>query len=80
MDVNGNLYGTTSYGGAYNYYGTVFKLSKANFKWMETVLYSFTGGSDGFYPGGGVAIRNGLLYGTTSQGGNGPGVVYQIQP
>ena len=80
MDANGNLYGTTSYGGAFNYYGTVFKLSKPAYKWVETVLYSFTGGTDGFYPGGGVTIRNGLLYGTTSQGGNSPGVVYQIQP
>jgi len=45
---------------SYNYYGTVFKVSKPAYKWVETVLYSFTGGSDGFYPEGGVTISNGI--------------------
>jgi hypothetical protein len=32
-------------------YGNVFELSpKGNGKWMEKVLYSFTGGSDGAAP------------------------------
>src|SRR2546425_1012209 len=60
----GNLYGTTSYGGAYNYYGTVFKLSPMNNTWTETTLHSFSG-YEGFYPGGGVVIKGGRLYGTT---------------
>ncbi len=81
MDRVGNLYGTTYDGGAYNYFGTVFKLSKsATGTWKETVLYSFTGGTDGGSPQAGVALRNGSLYGTTLLGGNNSGVVYQISP
>ena len=38
--------------------------------WTETVLYSFTGGSDGSQPLGGLAIDSvGNLYGTTASGG-----------
>src|ERR1700730_5966744 len=40
---NGNLYGTTALGGAYNL-GTVFQIEKAG---KETVLYSFKGTPDG---------------------------------
>jgi uncharacterized repeat protein (TIGR03803 family) len=81
MDKNGNLYGTTSYGGAFNYYGTVFKLVKTTTgSWKETVLYSFTGGADGFFPVAGVALVNGWLYGTADLGGNGSGVVYESRP
>jgi uncharacterized repeat protein (TIGR03803 family) len=78
MDKQGNLYGTTSYGGEYNYYGTVFKLSKGDTgEWTETTLHSFTGGADGFYPEAGVTIHDGLLYGTAMLGGNDSGVVFQ---
>jgi len=77
IDTQGNLYGTTSYGGAYNYYGTVFKLSPMNNTWTETTLHSFSG-YEGFYPGGGVVIKGGRLYGTTSNGGNSTGLVFQI--
>jgi len=81
MDRKGNLYGTTFYGGAYYYYGTVFKLSKSkNDKWAGTVLYSFTGGADGFYPEARITIENGWLYGTTTNGGDGSGVVFQNRP
>src|SRR5579872_2395178 len=46
FDEAGNAYGTTVVGGTG--YGTVFKLSPTkNGGWKETVLYSFTGGSDG---------------------------------
>jgi uncharacterized repeat protein (TIGR03803 family) len=73
-DAKGNLYGTTLGGskGTCNYFqtrgcGTVFSLSKSG---RETVLYRFTGGSDGGAPYGGV-IRDdkGNLYGTTFYGG-----------
>ena len=62
LDPNGNLYGTTFAGGSEGY-GTIFKLDATN---TETVLYSFTGGSDGGNPFGGVTRdTNGVLYGTT---------------
>jgi uncharacterized repeat protein (TIGR03803 family) len=44
------------------------------------VLYSFTGGSDGFFPNGGVAFdAAGNLYGTNGSGGSG-GTVFEISP
>lgn len=68
----GVLYGTTQFGGAVGA-GTVFSLSppaSPGGTWTETVLYSFTGGSDGLSPSAGVAIGpSGVLYGTTAQGG-----------
>ena len=48
----------------------------------ETVLYSFTGGTDGGNPYVGV-IRdwNGNLYGTANSGGaSNAGVVFEIKP
>src|SRR5271170_3831768 len=50
FDASGNLYGTTQYGGTSSA-GTVFELvPNSNGTWTESVLYSFTGGSDGAYP------------------------------
>jgi uncharacterized repeat protein (TIGR03803 family) len=77
-DSQGNLYGTTSLGGAHGF-GTVFKLDASG---AETVLYSFTGGTDGSQPFGGlVQGRRGNLYGTTRFGGaNGAGTVFRLTP
>jgi len=74
-DSAGNLYGTTQYGGAANS-GTVYKLDDTG---RETVLYGFTGETDGSGPSAGV-IRDpaGNLYGTTVFGGAGAGVVYKV--
>jgi uncharacterized repeat protein (TIGR03803 family) len=91
MDQAGSLYGTTSYGGAqpgFAGFGIVFKLVQRNSAWLLTPFYTFQGGSDGAYPGASVVIGpNGILYGTTSLGGNpgcpagmGCGTVYQLQP
>ena len=76
-DSAGNLYGTTAQGGTgtlcTNGCGTVFELSPlAGGKWKETILYSFTGGSDGKNPYGGVILDSkGDLYGTTVAGRSG---------
>ena len=52
FDKSGNLYGTTSGGGAYGY-GTVYKLSRdSDGSWTETILHSFSGAPDGAYPSG----------------------------
>ena len=46
LDTSGNLYGTTTAGGASGN-GTVFKLAKnSDGTWTESVLYSFAGGND----------------------------------
>jgi uncharacterized repeat protein (TIGR03803 family) len=89
-DAAGNLYGTTYYGGsgACQYgsatgCGTIFKLDKTR---HETILYSFTGGTDGAVPSAGL-IRDtaGNFYGTTFIGGGtgclsqlGCGTVFQL--
>jgi uncharacterized repeat protein (TIGR03803 family) len=77
-DSLGNLYGTTSYGGAQGG-GTVFKLDAAG---NERVLYSFKGYPDGREPWGGL-VRDpaGNLYGTTVYGGlYDQGTVFKITP
>jgi uncharacterized repeat protein (TIGR03803 family) len=84
VDEAGNLYGTTyNNGGSCGGYGTVFQLTLDG---EDTVLHSFSGGSDGAFPFSGV-IRDsqGNLYGTTPYGGiatgfSGYGVVYKIDP
>ena len=79
-DDAGNLYGTTSGGGAWGF-GTVYKVDQVG---HQTVLYSFTGGADGSQPGAGVILdAAGNLYGNTTYGGaapnlNGSGVVYKL--
>ncbi len=76
MDKEGDLYGTTAFGGAYGIdcdpfpqgCGTVFQLNPSG---TETVLHSFANnGTDGFYPFAGLIMdANGKLYGTTFGGG-----------
>jgi len=65
-DAAGNLYGTTVGGGRFGS-GTVFKVDTAG---NESVLYSFRGGSDGWYPSTSLVLDvAGNLYGTTDAGG-----------
>jgi uncharacterized repeat protein (TIGR03803 family) len=75
-DSEGNLYGTTPYGGS-KVQGNVFKLSPSG---SETVLFSFSG-KDGETPEASL-IRDseGNLYGTTLQGGVGAGNVFKLSP
>jgi uncharacterized repeat protein (TIGR03803 family) len=66
-DKVGNLYSTTFYGGTGNF-GTVFKLDTSN---KESVLYSFTGGTDGGFPDGAlIPDASGNFYSTTNSGGD----------
>src|ERR1700691_2091764 len=78
IDAEGNLYGTTTAGGA-NGNGIVFKLTKKGTQWTETVLYTFGTGADGAIPVAGVILRGTSLYGTTSAGGAyGYGTIFQL--
>ncbi len=85
-DEQGNLYGTTTIGGAWGA-GAVYKVDTSG---RATVLYSFTGAADGGNPYAGL-IRDaaGNLFGTTLYGGNlsscpnydpGCGVIFKIEP
>jgi hypothetical protein len=101
FDSAGNLYGATEYGGGfgscnsplYRYCGTIFELSPPKTKdgkWTEKVLYSFKGGTDGANPNGGLLFDSkGVIYGTTSAGGDhscktdtsvGCGTAYKLTP
>jgi uncharacterized repeat protein (TIGR03803 family) len=85
---SGNLYGTTSRGGAFSG-GVVFKLSPPvppALTWTETVLYSFCSRAncgDGSSPVAGlIADRFGSLFGMTEAGGgaSGEGVAFKLSP
>jgi len=78
QDTVGNLYGTTLLGGASGA-GVAFKLDPSG---KETMLHTFTGGSDGALPYAGlVRDTTGNLYGTTYAGGaSGWGVVFKLDP
>jgi uncharacterized repeat protein (TIGR03803 family) len=82
IDSKGHLYGTTSEGGQYFNGGSVFELSKTKTGWTAAVLYSFSGGYDGGYPGAGVILdQSGDLYGTTYFGGAyACGTVFKVVP
>lgn len=81
----GDLYGTTEKGGTQNL-GTVYKLTANGNTYKESVLWSF--GSvqgDGAYPFGGVLVdKQGVIYGTTLEGGSGgssgPGTFFTLTP
>jgi uncharacterized repeat protein (TIGR03803 family) len=79
--LDGNLYGTTSVGGATGY-GTVVRITPNG---TLTTLYDFCRQAncvDGWYPVAGLALATGGdLYGTTLRGGShGNGTIFKITP
>jgi hypothetical protein len=102
FDSKGNLYGSTQFGGGkgtgcdsfYGYCGTAFELrhpKKNGGQWVEKILHSFAGGSDGANPNGALIFDSkGAIYGTTLTGGNqgcqeqgygaGCGTVFRLSP
>jgi hypothetical protein len=93
LDGSGNLYGVTAQGGDYSTCsqgcGVIFELSgSSGSSWSETVLHTFSGGSDGASSSAGVAMNAaGTLFGTTLNGGDlncnggvGCGVVFSLTP
>jgi uncharacterized repeat protein (TIGR03803 family) len=84
VDSYGDLYGTAvtgGIGGCEGGCGVVYKLSHAHGSWNQSVIYSFTGGSDGSGPGSPVVSdKQGNLFGTTPVGGaNGLGTIYELK-
>ncbi len=83
FDAAGNIYGTTSTGGASGH-GTVFELVAPVGKghaYTEKILWSFDS-TDGDQPYGSLILDGaGNLYGTTPAGGShGSGVVFEVTP
>ena len=85
-DASGNLYGVTVGGGSNTNCGsfgcgTVFKLTRAASGWTESVLYNFTGASDGANPRSLVGDSQGNLYGGTTSGGQySNGTLFALSP
>ncbi len=79
-DSAGNLYGTTPGmpGTNPDHNGMAFKLSQTGGVWNFTQLYEFTGGADGAFPGGRVAIDSaGNIYGECVAS---PGTIWELTP
>ena len=87
IDQQGNLYGTTVYGGARDY-GTVYELSPSSGGgWKQTVLHSFAR-SDGAFPFSGLTLstlkiggrQQTVMFGVTTQGGGaaGEGTAFEL--
>jgi uncharacterized repeat protein (TIGR03803 family) len=81
LDRFGNLYGTTFFGGSANA-GVVYRITRTSSGLRETVIYAFKGGSsDGANPSGSLLITpGGRIFGTTTGGGLGYGVVFELVP
>jgi uncharacterized repeat protein (TIGR03803 family) len=78
LDEDGNIFGTTFSGGAFNK-GTVFEILAGTTDMV--ILHSFSGtGSDGANPYGGITIdASGNLIGTTTAGGShGDGTLFKL--
>ncbi len=87
LAVDGSFYGAARNGGAG--YGLIFKVtfpspataSTAGAAASCTPVHTFTNGADGAYPRGApVQGPDGNLYGTTSNGTQANGVIYQLNP
>ena len=82
LDTKGNLYGTTGVGTTNS--GVVFELTppaKKGGAWTQSVLWTFSGGSDGGDTTAGLLLSGNMLYGTTSLGGQySDGTVFSVVP
>jgi uncharacterized repeat protein (TIGR03803 family) len=90
LGANGALYGETSSGGGRLTCsfgcGTVFRLTRKDGQYRETILHTFQGGLDGVTPSGPVALDSrGDVFGVTRNGGaecpdtyRGCGTVYEL--
>lgn len=79
-DAAGNLYGPALCCG--RVYGTVYEMRRMGTSWVFDSLYVFNSEDDGVSPQDGVVFgSDGLLYGTTHNGGtNNNGTVFRLKP
>jgi uncharacterized repeat protein (TIGR03803 family) len=77
VGLDGDLYGTTRWGGTDND-GTVFKVSPGG---QETILYNFTGQADGANSWNNLVMDSqGNFYGSTITSSSGMGTLFEITP
>jgi uncharacterized repeat protein (TIGR03803 family) len=82
LDPSGNIYVASAYSiRCVSACGQILELSPGSSGWTASVLYSFTGGTDGDAPYG-TLLRDsaGDFYTTTSAGANGAGSVFKLAP
>jgi uncharacterized repeat protein (TIGR03803 family) len=76
LGKGGDLFGATSAGGSAGSYGTIYKIGHYG---EYKQIYAFQNYSDGAYPETALTTDNqGNLYGVTSEGGQGVGVVFKL--
>lgn len=87
IDDRGALYGTTVFGnaGASQCCGTAFKLiPKGTGGFAERLLFDFARPSQGITPSPLLAMKHGIVYGTTLDGGGlqtrGHGAIFELMP
>lgn len=86
VGANGDIFGTTLYGGNCSTCGVIYRLAKprtAGGSWTFRSLHNFVLGPDGIAPTGPLRIVNGKIFGTTSAGANpscGCGEVFKLTP
>jgi uncharacterized repeat protein (TIGR03803 family) len=92
FDEAGDIYGTAyqggNCGGSGGTCGVVYELTPSVGGWLETVLFRFTGGTEGKHPSSQLVFdSSGNLYSTTLYGGDlscnsglGCGTVFQLTP
>jgi uncharacterized repeat protein (TIGR03803 family) len=81
IDKDGALFGVTSGGGGAHDAGVVFKLTPSGKSYSETVIHSFAGGTGAGSPTGALVLDDaGDLFGVSSGGASGAGVVYKLTP
>jgi uncharacterized repeat protein (TIGR03803 family) len=73
LERSGSLLGTTYIGGTYGTSGTIFRLTRRNGTWSESVVHNFgVEVNDGANPQTGLTVDSstGIFYGTTAGGGD----------
>lgn len=80
FDAAGNLYGTTSEGGA-DGDGVIFKLVQSGKQWTESIAHSFSRPPDGAYAYNGMVDGEpGTYYGAVHGGEDDEGAIYRFAP
>ena len=74
---NGTLYGETFDAKPDTSWGTIFAINPDGTGFTNLFTFNYTNGA---FPEGGLILSGNTLYGTTSQGVNGYGTVFQLTP